>query len=219
MPKTIHAKIQESCFKNVYWFSRYLLNTDQFGALGKQKETQLLETILILENLLSQENFSEAERLQLFKNTLSNEIKKFCKVGTKNYNLSLNLISRLDEDIMDVERSLVVEEFTNLTENLSRIKIFHSELDDNIMLTAFVQEFERRLGQKRKSRGGQRDVASCWHTTNAVITLSSLIPQARQLFVNFLKVAIKLCDLVNKDKFFICLSRAKLTKNVLNILE
>ena len=41
-----------------------------------------------------------------------------------------------------------------MTENLSRLKIFHSKLDDNIMLTAFVQESERRLGQKRKSRGG-----------------------------------------------------------------
>ena len=220
MLKTIHAKIQESYFKNVYWFSRYLLNTDQFGALGKQKETKLLETVLILENLLTQENFSAEEKIKLFKKTLSNEVKNFCKVGTKNYFLSLNLLDRLDEEILtvedafifcisvkyfvapmnramkfvptddkkfcetaaknildtfgeekidlliktwdnlgvkgclDVERSLVVEEFINLTENLSRLNIFHSEFDDNIMLTAFVQEFERRLGQKRKSRGG-----------------------------------------------------------------
>ena len=220
MLKTIHAKIQQSCFKNVYWFSRYLLNTDQFGALGKVKETEFLNLVVILETLLTQENFSDEERLKLFKKTLSNEVKNFCKVGTKNYNLSLNLISKLDEEIktvedafvfciamkyfvapinqamksvpaddkifceiaaknildtfgeekiatlietwdnlgvkgcLDIERSLVVEEFEKLIENLTRLKIFHSKFDDSIMLTAFVQEFERRLGQKRKSRGG-----------------------------------------------------------------
>lgn len=55
---------------------------------------------------------------------------------------------------LDIERALVVEEFTKLVENLSGLNISHSSFDDNIILTAFVQEFERRLGQKRKSRGG-----------------------------------------------------------------
>ena len=220
MPETIQRQIQQSCFKNVYWFSRYLLNTDQFGALGKSKETQLLNTVTILETLLAQENFSDAEKVILLKNTLAESIKNLSSPNTKIYNLSLNLINRLDEDIqtvedvfvfciavkyfvvpinraislvpaddkkfcetaaknildtfgekniaelikvwdnlgvkgcLDIERGLIVEEFTKLLENLSRLKIPHSQLDDNIMLTAFVQEFERRLGQKRKSRGG-----------------------------------------------------------------
>ena len=55
---------------------------------------------------------------------------------------------------LDAERTLVVEEFARLVENLSALKIPHSLLDDNLISTAFVQEFERRLGQKRKSRGG-----------------------------------------------------------------
>lgn len=176
MLKTIHAKIQSSYFKNVYWFSRYLLNTDQFGALGKSKEKEFLNLVAILETLLTQENFSVDEKIKLFKKTLSNEVKIFCKVGTKNYFLSLNLISKLDEEIQTIEDAFVFcismkyfvapinqamkfvpnddKKFKNLTENLTRLKNFHSELDDNIMLTAFVQEFERRLGQKRKSRGG-----------------------------------------------------------------
>lgn len=41
-----------------------------------------------------------------------------------------------------------------LIENLSSLEITHSIFDDNLILMAFVQEFERRLGQKRKSRGG-----------------------------------------------------------------
>ncbi|MBQ3452159.1 MAG: hypothetical protein IJG32_07825, partial [Selenomonadaceae bacterium] len=207
-------------FRNVYWFARYLLNTDKFGALGKSKENQLLELVSILENLASQENFSAEEKFLLLKATLLNEIKNLVKPSTKTHILALNLVQRLDKDIktvedviifcismkylvapinrameivpsddkkfcetaaksildtfgeekiallietwdelgvkgcLDAERTLVVETFTRLQENLSALNIFHSKLDDNIMLTAFIQEFERRLGQKRKSRGG-----------------------------------------------------------------
>ena len=38
MAETIRQKIEHSPFKNIYWFARYLLNTDQYGALGKSKE-------------------------------------------------------------------------------------------------------------------------------------------------------------------------------------
>ena len=107
MMETIHAAIQKSPFKNVYWFCRYLLNTDQFGALGRQKETQLLKTVSILETLLSQENFSANEKIRLFKNTLSNEVKNMTKEGTKNYNLSLNLLNQLDNDIKTVDDAFI----------------------------------------------------------------------------------------------------------------
>lgn len=220
MAETFYNKIQSSPFKNIYWFARYLLNTDQFGALGKSKEIQLLNTVSLLENLLAQDNFSDADKLILLKNTLSNEIKSMLTVGTKTYNLSLNLINQLEQDInsvddviifcvamknvvapinraislvpsddkifcekaaknildtfgeekigqlistwdnlgvkgcLNIERALVVEEFLKLIENLSTLKIFHGKFEDSIILTAFVQEFERRLGQKRKARGG-----------------------------------------------------------------
>ena len=220
MFSTIHAEIQKSPFKNVYWFSRYLLNTDQFGALGKLKENQMLELVTLLENLSAQKNFSVEEKFLLLKNTLLTEIKKMAKSGTKTHLLSLNLVQQLDKDIktaddaiifcvamkyivapinramilvpsddkkfcetaaksildtfyeekidlliatwdnlgvkgcLDAERALVVEEFMRLIENLSALKIIHSTFDDNLILTAFIQEFERRLGQKRKSRGG-----------------------------------------------------------------
>ena len=220
MVETIHEKIQNSPFKNIYWFSRHLLNTDQYGALGKQKEEQLLSTVSLLETIIAQDGLSDEEKLIVLKNTLSNEIKKSVKEGTKNYQLALNLIDRFEADIqtvddvvifcitmkyvvspinkaitsvpaddklfcettarsildtlgkekvgfvlskwdelgvkgcLDAERTTVVEEFTKLIDNLQKLEIKHTELDDNILLTAFVQEFERRLGQKRKARGG-----------------------------------------------------------------
>lgn len=56
---------------------------------------------------------------------------------------------------LDAERTAVVETFTKLINDLTALNIIkHNELDDNLVLTAFVQEFERRLGQKRKARGG-----------------------------------------------------------------
>ena len=220
MSETIFEQMQKSPFRNFYWFARYLLNTDQFGAIGKQKEKQLLNIVSILETLASQSNFSEQDRLKLLKNTLSSELRTLANPNTKAYKLILNLDEQLERDIsslddinifcivvkyfitpinramlivpssdkefcetaaknildtfgeekienliatwdklgvkgcLDVERAIVVEEFTKLINNLTNLKIVHSGIDDNMMLTAFVQEFERRLGQKRKARGG-----------------------------------------------------------------
>ena len=179
-----------------------------------------MELVAVIENLISQENLSDNEKFRLSKNILLTEITKTVKTGTKNYNLALNLVQRLDKDIkaiedviifcvamkyvvapinraialvpsddkkfcemaaksildtfgekkidlliatwdnlgikgcLDAERTLVVEFFTRFKRNLAYLSISHSEFDDNIMMTAFIQEFERRLGQKRKSRGG-----------------------------------------------------------------
>lgn len=63
---------------------------------------------------------------------------------------------------LSVERGEVVTEFTKLKSNLEAMRYSHTSLDENIVLTAFIQEFERRLGQKRKTRAGSslEDVAS-----------------------------------------------------------
>lgn len=90
--------------------------------------------------------------------------KKFCGTAAKNILDTFgeekidSLIATWDDlgvkGCLDAERALVIEEFTCLVENLSTLKIAHDSLDDTLILTAFVQEFERRLGQKRKARGG-----------------------------------------------------------------
>ncbi len=63
---------------------------------------------------------------------------------------------------LDAERTEVIHEFTKLRHNLNALSIQRSEVEDNAILTAFVQEFERRAGQKRKSRAGNslEDVAT-----------------------------------------------------------
>ena len=219
--QTFYQMIESSPFKNIYWFARYLMNTDQYGALGKTKETQLLAAISILENIMAQEEITKEEKLVICKNAIASEIKGMVKSGTKAAGLALNLIDTLDKEIksledvvifcitmryvvspinqaitavpsddvefcekaaanilgalgeeraglvietwdkmgvkgcLDAERAIVVEEFTKLIEHLDSLDIIkHNNLDDNLVLTAFVQEFERRLGQKRKARGG-----------------------------------------------------------------
>ncbi len=220
MQENLHQKIQKSPFKNIYWFARHLMNTDQYGALGKCKETQLLNTVSLLENLLVQDVMDNDEKLKVLKNALSNELIKMVKTGSKMCQLTKNLVTTLNQDInsiddivvfcitmkyvvapinhalsgipsddiefcyksatsildtlgeekaglvistwdtlgvkgcLDVERTIVVEEFTKLIDNLTSLNIQHDSIDDNLLLTAFVQEFERRLGQKRKARGG-----------------------------------------------------------------
>ncbi len=90
--------------------------------------------------------------------------KKFCETAAKNIldtfgeeKIAL-LIETWDslgiKGCLDAERTSVVESFIKFLRNLSSLKISHSKLDDAMMMTAFVQEFERRLGQKRKARGG-----------------------------------------------------------------
>lgn len=56
------------------------------------------------------------------------------------------------EGCLNAERVAVVREFTNLKRDIEEFKL--SEHETSLVLTAFVQEFERRLGQKRKSRAG-----------------------------------------------------------------
>ena len=55
---------------------------------------------------------------------------------------------------LDFERNVVVSEFTKLRNTLKSFYLLRSEYEDNIVLTAFIQEFERRLAQKRKNRAG-----------------------------------------------------------------
>ncbi len=62
------------------------------------------------------------------------------------------------EGCLNAERLAVVKAFTHLRRDLNHLP----EIELNLVLTAFMQEFERRLGQKRKTRAGGslEDVAS-----------------------------------------------------------
>jgi hypothetical protein len=89
---------------------------------------------------------------------------KFCRAAAKSILDSLGesavgkVVGTWDDmgvkGCLDAERSLVVSYFTKLRANMAALSTARSEVEDNMVLTAFVQEFERRLGQKRKKRSG-----------------------------------------------------------------
>ncbi len=62
------------------------------------------------------------------------------------------------EGCLNAERLAVLRSFTHLRREIAHLP----EIELNLVLTAFMQEFERRLGQKRKGRAGGslEDVAS-----------------------------------------------------------
>ena len=75
MYETLFQKIEASPFKNTYWFARYLLNTDQYGSLGKNREKQLITLTTALEDiLLIDSRISESDKLKVLKDTLFREL-------------------------------------------------------------------------------------------------------------------------------------------------
>lgn len=225
--QVVNDVIHNSPWRNVYWFARMLLNTDQYGAIGKREEF-ISSLVSKLESILGRNVLSNDEKLAVCREILLKEFGTMSRPGTKvavaaeNFAVALdNEIKSLD-DIMafiitvryivlpanaalrrvpsdnvifcretaksildtlgkkhvdkaisvwdtlgvrgclDAERTEVLHEFTKLCHNLDTLSIKRSEVENNAILTAFVQEFERRAGQKRKSRAGNslEDVAT-----------------------------------------------------------
>lgn len=72
-------------------------------------------------------------------------------LGMKGLATVINLWDDLGtEGSLNAERAAVIREFTRLRRDIAEMP----ELESNMILTAFTQEFERRLSQKRKSRAG-----------------------------------------------------------------
>lgn len=81
------------------------------------------------------------------------------KLGEKGLATVINIWDDIGvEGSLTAERVAVVREFSNLRRDVAKMP----ETEANLVLTAFTQEFERRLGQKRKGRAGGslEDVAS-----------------------------------------------------------
>lgn len=219
--------VHNSPWRNAYWFSRMLLNTDQYGALGKKEE--FISTLVgRLESILNCDALSSDEKLAVCRDTLLKEIRGSARTKTKAAYTAEDFAAAIDNEIktiddvivfvvtvryivlpanaalrripsddamfcrdtaksildtlgkaevgkaisvwdtlgvrgcLDAERTEVLHEFTKLRHNLEALAVERSEVEDNAILTAFVQEFERRAGQKRKNRAGNslEDVAS-----------------------------------------------------------
>ena len=101
---------------------------------------------------------------QAMKN-IPNDDKAFCRDNAKKILSSLGsenvskVLSSWDvmgvRGCLNVEREEVIAGFTKLRAELESLKLFpRTVIEDNAILTAYVQEFERRVGQKRKKCAG-----------------------------------------------------------------
>lgn len=225
--QVVNDVVHNSPWRNAYWFARMLLNTDQYGAIGK-KEAFISSLVGKLEAILDCDALSNDEKLAVCHDTLVREIRNSVRQCTKAaaaaeaFAIAIdNEINSLDDIIvfvvtvryiilpsnaalrrvpsddtifcretaksildtlgktqvgkaisvwdtlgvrgcLDAERTEILHEFTKLRHNLDALDIKRTEVEDNAILTAFVQEFERRAGQKRKSRAGNslEDIAT-----------------------------------------------------------
>ena len=211
--------IYNNSWRNSYWFARMLLDTDQYGAIGK-KENFIVSLVEKIEAIIECSTLSDDEKFIVCRDTLLKEIQNSSRKGTKAYYSAEKFALAIDNELKDLkdiivfivtiryivlptnqslrqipsddtifcrntakrildtlgkkyvanviqvwdtlgvrgclnaERIEVLHEFTKLRQNLNALAIKRSEFEDNAILTAFVQEFERRAGQKRKNRAG-----------------------------------------------------------------
>lgn len=213
----------ENPWRNVYWFSRMLINNDKYGGIGKDSKT-LAGITAQLRLVLEGKDQNDSTKIQTCKATIrnvlgkrfekassmTNRVKLFCddlddklvsisdiavfilssesvlipinnaltgipnndreftvetarayldSLGEKGLATVINIWDDIGvQGSLTAERVAVIREFTNLRQTTSKMP----EAEANLILTAFMQEFERRLGQKRKGRAGGslEDVAS-----------------------------------------------------------
>lgn len=211
----IEEKIFSNPWRNAYWFARMLINSDKYGAIGKETKLLIeicaaLQTVIEdinqtddIKTILSKEvikgvfarRFSKAsgrtDRITLFLEDLFEKIETISDVAvfalTAQHilipiNIALQKIPNDDKAFTETiakayldqlgegalakvinlwddagvagcltaERVAIVQGFTHLRRDLCNMP----EDEANMVLTAYMQEFERRLGQKRKGRAG-----------------------------------------------------------------
>ncbi len=208
----------ENPWDNVYWFSRMLINADQYGAvgsdarvmqsiiagirdslgetegrpgeeaaaavasrvgdvlehrwMGKKRESAVKALAVDLRNMLLSRDDVEALLLACERvvvpigaalKRIPNDDRVFAEsigrslLRSKGESALASLINVWDElgwkGSMAAERVQVANEFGQLRVYLRSLKL--NPGDEDVILSGFCQEFERRLGQKRKGRAGR----------------------------------------------------------------
>ena len=174
----IYNTVYGSPWRNCYWFARMLLSTDKYGAAGKNEK--FMNMILSeVEPLLLLDSLSDNDKYKVCRDSLkyivlpTNEAVRKIPSDDKHFSreYSTKILKSLSRQhvakvlatwdtlgkrgCLNVERELIITEFTKLQAALKSLKLFpRNTIENNAVLTAFVQEFERRVCQKRKNRAG-----------------------------------------------------------------
>ena len=71
----IKSVIDSSPWRNVYWFTRNLLNTDQYGAIGKNEK--LMQEILLETKAILIQNLSDDDKLTVCQRITKDKVINF----------------------------------------------------------------------------------------------------------------------------------------------
>ena len=220
--RDIAGKDLETRWRNVYWFARMLINSDQYGGIGKNtllmsKLSSALRVVIdvseakssngeiieiakaTIKQILINSSKKRGTKIQIQLDKLAEDIsqkltsildiyvlifaceqllipingilkevpnndREFGEEVIKGYltaqgEAALATVINLWDDIgvegcLTAERVAVVRAFRALRTELAAQDSMRTEFDSDHIMTAFVQEVERRLAQKRKSRAG-----------------------------------------------------------------
>ena len=104
--QVVNDVIYNSPWRNAYWFARMLLNTDQYGAIGK-KEDFLYTLVGKLESILDCTALSNDEKLAVCHETLLKEIRNSARPSTKAFGTAENFAIALDNEIKSLSDIIV----------------------------------------------------------------------------------------------------------------
>ena len=90
----IKSVIDSSPWRNVYWFTRNLLNTDQYGAIGKNEK--LMQEILLETKAILIQNLSDDDKLTVCQRITKDKVINSARPGTKTMILKEEFLSYLD---------------------------------------------------------------------------------------------------------------------------
>lgn len=128
----------------IYDLTKRLLSRNDFEVLALTCEKVIVPTNLALEAIPNDDRvFAESIAHALLENK-----------GEQGLGTIINIWDDIGSyGSMKAERVQIVQCFNAIKEHLETINI--SQIDKDIILTSFCQEFERRVGQKRKGRAGR----------------------------------------------------------------
>lgn len=102
----VNDVVHNSPWRNAYWFARMLLNTDQYGAIGK-KEDFISTLVGKLESILDCNALSNDEKLAVCQDTLLKEIIASARPGTKAAFATEDFTVALDNEIKSLDDIIV----------------------------------------------------------------------------------------------------------------
>ncbi len=103
---TLDEVVYNSPWRNAYWFARMLLNTDQYGAIGK-RDSLMSSLVSEIEAIIEQHFLTDEEKFKICLEIIRNKIGAAAKTGTKTALLFHDLIVALESELHSITDIIV----------------------------------------------------------------------------------------------------------------